>query len=41
MNSALKKVRKRVLEKAKEYVDLQPGIKVDIDDQQSEEEDLE
>uniref|UniRef100_A0A915NCB9 Uncharacterized protein n=1 Tax=Meloidogyne javanica TaxID=6303 RepID=A0A915NCB9_MELJA len=41
MNSALKKVRKRVLEKAKEYVDLQPGIKVDIDDQQSEEEELE
>nr|CAD2127705.1 unnamed protein product [Meloidogyne enterolobii] len=33
MNSALKKVRRRVLEKAKEYVDILPGIKVDLDDQ--------
>uniref|UniRef100_A0A915NXZ6 Uncharacterized protein n=1 Tax=Meloidogyne floridensis TaxID=298350 RepID=A0A915NXZ6_9BILA len=32
MNSALKKVRRRVLEKAKEYVDIHPGIKVDLDD---------
>uniref|UniRef100_A0A915M8U3 Uncharacterized protein n=1 Tax=Meloidogyne javanica TaxID=6303 RepID=A0A915M8U3_MELJA len=32
MNSALKKVRRRVLEKAKEYVDILPGIKVDLDD---------
>uniref|UniRef100_A0A915LSJ9 Uncharacterized protein n=1 Tax=Meloidogyne javanica TaxID=6303 RepID=A0A915LSJ9_MELJA len=32
MNSALKKVRRRVLEKAKEYVKILDGIKVDLDD---------